>query len=101
MGGETRNFRRRQGYGGQGDARRPIEGGFLGRRRREEAQLFPVGQFFKLESRYPPSRRSVEAGLVSYGSFQAPFAVGDVGQEAEVAEDLELLADFIADVAVS
>lgn len=34
------------------------------------------------------------------GLFQAPFAVADVLQEAGVAEDLELLADFVADVAV-
>jgi hypothetical protein len=32
--------------------------------------------------------------------FQAPFAVGDVGQESEVAEDLELLADFVFNVAI-
>jgi hypothetical protein len=29
-----------------------------------------------------------------------PFAMGDVSQETEVAKDLELLADFVADVAV-
>jgi hypothetical protein len=32
--------------------------------------------------------------------FQAPFAVGEVVQEAGVPQYLKLLADFIADVAV-
>jgi hypothetical protein len=32
--------------------------------------------------------------------FEAPFAAGEVGQETEVAEDLELLADFIFNVAI-
>jgi len=33
--------------------------------------------------------------------FQAPFAAAEVDEEAGVAEGLELLADFVADVAVA
>ena len=45
-------------------------------------------------------RRCTQINNAAEKLFQSPGAVGEVGEETGVAEDLELLADFVADVAV-